>query len=253
MSGLLDGKAAVVTGGGTGIGAAIARLFADEGARVAVAGRRPEPLDEIAADIGGIAVATDVADEDGVRALFASCERAFGRLDVLVNNAGDPGSTVAIEDQDMETWDRTFAVNTRAVILCIKHALPHLKRTRGAIVNVTSDSVHRPKAMRSAYAGSKMAVLGITQSVAREVGRTGVRVNALAPGATQSEMLGRVFAERARSQGIPESEVYARSAGTKALRRLSTPDEIARAALFLASDAAAAITGELVTVDCGQA
>ncbi|MDP6604235.1 MAG: SDR family oxidoreductase [Rhodospirillales bacterium] len=253
MSGALDGKAAVVTGGGTGIGAAIARLFAAEGARVAVAGRRRKPLERVAADIGGIVVPTDVSEEDGVRALFARCESAFGGLDVLVNNAGDPGSTVPVEDQDVESWDRTFAVNTRAVILCIKHALPHLKRTRGAIVNVTSDSVHRPKALRSAYAGSKMAVLGITQSVAHEVGHVGVRVNVLAPGATQSEMLGRVFAERARSQGIPEAEVYARSAGTKALRRLSAPDEVARAALFLASDAAAAITGELVTVDCGQA
>ena len=248
----LAGKVAIVTGGGTGIGEAIAKLFASEGARVVVAGRRPELLNRVAKEIGGLAVPTDLTVEAEVQALINACKRAHDRLDVLVNNAGDPGTTSPVEAQDLAAWDRTFAVNTRAVVLTMKHAVPLLKRQGGAIVNVASDAVLRPKAQRSAYAASKLAVVGLTKAVAQEVGRYGIRVNVLAPGATDSAMLRRVFTERAASLGVLEAEVYRRMRETRALGRLSTVDEIARTALFLATDRSSAITGEVVVADSGQ-
>lgn len=248
----LTGKVAIVTGGGTGIGEATARLFAAEGARVVVAGRRRELLEPIASAIGGLAVPTDLTREADIAALMVACERAYGRLDILINNAADPGSTSPAEAQDMTEWDHTFAVNTRAVMLAIKHAVPLLKRQGGVIVNVASDAILRPKAQRSAYAASKLAVVGLTKAVAQELGSFGVRVNVLAPGATDSAMLRQVFTERAASLGVPEAEVYRRSLATRALGRLSSVDEIAKAALFLATGRSSAMTGEVVVVDCGQ-
>ena len=253
MSGELDGKVAVVTGGGGGIGEAVARLFAAEGCRVVVAGRRPAPIERVAGDIAGLAVTADVGREDDVAALFAACDDAFGRLDVLVNNAGMVPPRAGVEDQDMVPWDATFAVNVRGVILCIKHAAPMLKRRGGVIVNMASRVALHGFPGQIPYSASKFAVLGITQSVAQELGPFGVRVNALCPSATLTEEQRRRLAERARDQGhifAEQMEIEILTAG--ALHRAVMPEDVAAAALFFASDAAGAITGQHLVIDAGR-
>ena len=254
MTGMLEGKAAVITGGGTGLGAAIARLFAGEGARVVVTGRRLAPLEEVARAVGGLAVAADVADEADVAALMAACDAAFGRLDVLVNNAGLSGPIAAAEVMDIAEWDARFAVNTRGVMLCIKHALPHMKRAgAGAIVNVSSRMALYPKANRSAYAASKAAMHAITESVAQEVGRDGIRVNAVAPGAIRGDLMERVIARRIEMEGLSRDEVVDKYyVQPSPLGKWVEPEECADAVLFLASDAASAITGETLRVSAGR-
>jgi NAD(P)-dependent dehydrogenase (short-subunit alcohol dehydrogenase family) len=249
---MLKGKVAVVTGAGTGIGAAIVRLFAQQGCRVVLAGRRREPLEAIAREVDGIAVSTDVRSEAQVVRLFQACDRGFGRLDILVNNAGTGGPTVPIEAEDMTAWDDTFAVNVRGVALCIKHAVPLLKRQGGAIVNIASDAVLRPKAQRAAYAASKCAVVGLTQVVAQELGPVNIRVNTVVPGATRTEMLMEIFKARALQHGLSEEAVMQQAVQGTALGRIAEPEDIAAAALFLAADASRAITGTVLVADAGR-
>ena len=207
MSGLLDGKVAVVTGGGSGIGEAVARLFAAEGCRVVVAGRRPAPIERVADDIAGLAITTDVGREDDVAALIAACDDAFGRLDILINNAGMVPPRAGVEDQDTIPWEATFAVNVRGVILCIKHAAPMLKRRGGAIVNMASRVALHGFPGQIPYSASKFAVLGITQSVAQELGPLGIRVNALCPGAVVGQRMRTTLAERARKEGRTQEDI----------------------------------------------
>lgn len=253
MGGALEGKVAAVTGGGTGIGEATARLFASEGCRVVVAGLAATPIDHVAEEIGGLAVATDVTRDDQMAALFRDCDQVFGRLDVLVNNAGVTGPTMEVEETDMTAWDATFAVNTRAIILGIKHALPLLKRQGGVILNVSSRMARFGKPLRAAYTASKFAVLGITESVAQEVGVHGIRVNTILPGGTDTRLLRDVIITRARMQGRTEDEVATTDyAAPSALGKLLEPSEIASVALFLASDAGSAITGTHLMVDGGR-
>jgi NAD(P)-dependent dehydrogenase (short-subunit alcohol dehydrogenase family) len=181
------GRTAIVTGGGSGIGQAIARRFAGEGAAVLVAGRRAEPLEATAGEIreagGRAATATlDVADEDGVRALFDDLDATLGpRLDVLVNGAGT-GSTTTVPDTSLEVWERVFAVNARGTFLMSKHALPRLRRARGAIVNVASVAGMVGTPSRAAYCAAKGAVIAFTRAMAIDHVGDGVRVNCLCPG-----------------------------------------------------------------------
>ena len=179
MIGKLGGKVAVVTGAGAGIGEAIARLYAEEGCQLLVADRQRNAAERVAEDIGGMAVITDVADEAQVAALFYSCHEAYGRLDILVNNAGVPGPTVSVENEDMAVWDETMAVNVRGVVLCIKHAVALMKHQGGVIVNLSSGAGLKGGPLRNAYCASKFAVIGITESVAFEVGVHGIRCNAI--------------------------------------------------------------------------
>lgn len=253
MAGVLDGKVAVVTGGGSGIGEAIARMFAAEGAKVVVSGRRPEPIERVAGEISGLAVEADVAKEDDVVRLFKACQDAHGRLDILVANAGVTGPFANAEDMDMAEWDETIAINVRGVILCIKHAVPMLKRQGGSIINTSSRTGLKGSPTRSPYAASKFAVIGITQSVAFEVGVHGIRCNALCPGAVRGELMERVADGRAEIEGRPVADIVKASyIDATSLGKWVEPEEVASVALFLASDAASAITGESVVVDCGR-
>jgi len=253
MAGVLEGKVALVTGGGTGIGAAIARTFAAAGAKVMVSGRRKEPLAKLAAETGAATTLCDVADEASVKAMFAAVEKSFGRLDVLVNNAGVTGPVANAEDMDMKEWDACLGTNVRGVILCIKHAVPLLKRQGGSIVNMSSRMGIKGYPMRSPYTASKFAVIGITQAVAHEVGQHGIRVNALCPGAVSGELMDRIIAARAQKEGRSPADIIKTSyTDSAALRKWVDPMEVASAALFLASDASSAITAESIMVDAGR-
>ena len=251
--GALRGKVAIVTGGGTGIGRSIAERFAGEGAAVVVAGRRWEPLQEVAAEISGTACPTDVSNESDVVHLFETCRQSYGRLDVLVNNAGVIGPIADASGMDMEGWDEVMAINVRGVILCTKHALPMMKTRGGSIINVSSISGLQGYPSRSAYVASKFAVNGITESVAHEVGIDGIRVNSICPGAVHGDLMERVIAKRERVEGRSREEIIASSyTDTAALRRWVESDEVAGLALFLASDASSAITGQLIRIDAGR-
>ena len=201
-----------------------------------------------------MAATADVADEAQVTAVFKACEEAYGRLDVLVNNAGHPGPTVSVEDEDMAAWDETIAVNLRGVILCIKHAVPLLKRQGGAIVNLASLSGLKGKPLRAAYCAGKFGVIGITESVAFEVGGHGIRCNAICPGGVfGTGLIDVIVGDRARAEGRSAADLFDQTfVQPSALRKVIDRREIAEAALFLASDAAGAITGEHLKVDAGR-
>lgn len=249
----LNGKVAVVTGGGGGIGEAVVRHLAGEGAAVVVAGRRRDLIERIAADVGGLAVQTDVSREGDVTALFEACESANGRLDILVNNAGwGGGGVAAAEDIDLEAWEQTFAVNTRGVMLCIKHALRLLKRQGGTIVNVASIAGLKPNAKQIAYGASKAAVINLTESIADEVGAFGIRVNAICPGAVDTDLYRSNAAARGAAVGGTLEDDMARIAKNSALGRLTTRAEVAAGVYFLASEKSGSMTGTYFTMDAGK-
>lgn len=253
MAGQLDGKVAVVTGGGAGIGEAISRGFASVGCRVVVADREADWAAGVAHDIAGLAVTADVTSETDVAALFKACDDAYGRLDVLVNNAGVVPSQVSAEDMDMAEWDQVIAINVRGVILCTKHGIPLLKRDGGAIVNMSSRVGYHGTPLQSHYAASKFAVRGITESVAHEVGPLGIRVNSLCPGTVETEKLHDRVANRAKTSGRTVDEIMETTfIKPAALRRTIAPDEISQAAIFLATDASSAITGTHLKIDAGR-
>jgi NAD(P)-dependent dehydrogenase (short-subunit alcohol dehydrogenase family) len=239
------GRVAVVTGGGSGIGLAIARAFAVAGATVVIAGRDGARLASAAEPIGAEAVPTDVTREEDVAALFGRVGERHGRLDVLVNNA---------EDLDLGAWDETMAINVRGLITCIKHAVPLLKRTPGSsIVNMSSLMGLRGYPMRSAYTASKFAVIGITEAVAQELGPHGIRVNALCPGAVHGDLMKRVIASRSAAEGrMPEEIIKVNYTDKAALRRWVEPEEVAAVALFLAGPGAASVTGDRIRIDAGR-
>jgi NAD(P)-dependent dehydrogenase (short-subunit alcohol dehydrogenase family) len=254
MGMILSGKVAIVTGGGSGIGEAIARVFVEAGAQaVVVVGRDADRLARSAAQTGCHPIVADVRDEAEVMSLIARVEERFGGLDVLVNNAGVTGPIANAEALDIAAWDETMAINVRGTILCIKYAVPAMRRRGGgAIVNMSSLMGLRGTPMRSAYTASKFAVLGITDAVAQEVGIHSIRVNALCPGAVNGALMQRVIAARAKAERRPADEIIRANYTDKAaLRRWVEPEEVAEAALFLAT--AASITGERLRVDAGRA
>ena len=254
----LDGRVAIVTGGGHGLGRAIALRFASEGAAVTVMGTGREKLDATAREViaaGGrsLAVVADVASERDVTRTVQATHREFGRLDILVNNAGIAGPTAAVADARCEDWERTLAVNLTGAFLCAKHAIPHLgAHGNGRIINITSVAGRIGYAMRSPYAASKWGMIGLTRSLALELGEAGITVNAIAPGAVRGERIANVVRDRAASLGKSiaeiEDEFYVQPT---ALKRMLEPEEIAGAALFLASDEARGITGETLGVTAG--
>ncbi len=253
--GCLNGKVAVITGAGTGIGKAVALKFAHEGARTVLAGRRLETIEAVAEQAGGIAVGTDVSDESSVSELFATCIERVGTPDVLINNAGITGPVAAVADIDIAAFDETMAINVRGVILCLKHAIRAMRAggKQGSVVNISSLMGLRGYPLRSAYSASKFAVIGITQAVAHEVGQYGIRVNALCPGAVSGALMERVVAARAKAEGRePDDIIRTNYTDVAALRRWVEPEQVAEAALFLASDLSSTITAEYLKIDAGR-
>ncbi|WP_112323064.1 SDR family NAD(P)-dependent oxidoreductase [Oceanibium sediminis] len=250
----LDGKLAVITGGGSGIGAATARVFAQAGATVVVMGRRQEPLRAVAEATGGHAIPCDVSDQAQVRAAFAEALSLTGRIDVLVNNAGGPGPIAPVDEVDMSEWVACMGVNLVGAMYCLQEAAKIMRVQRaGSIINMSSLMGIQGYPMRSAYVASKFALIGITETMARELGPDNVRVNALMPGAVSGENMDRILERRAKAEDRPVEQIVAENyTDVAALKRWVAPEEVARAALYYASDMSSAVTGDKMKVDCGR-
>jgi NAD(P)-dependent dehydrogenase (short-subunit alcohol dehydrogenase family) len=239
----------LITGGLTGIGRAAAFAFAKAGNRVVVSGRRPDAGEAVASELRALGaeaefIQADVRTEEDVRRLVDRTVERFGRLDAAVNNAGTEGKPGPVVEQTADTYAATFDTNVLGTLLSMKHELRvMMAQGAGSIVNISSTYGHDGAKGASIYAGSKHAVEGMTKSAALEAAGSGVRVNAVAPGPTDTGMLNRFTgtAERkaALQSGVP-------------LGRIGQPDEIAQAIVFLASDAASFVTGQIVSVDGGK-
>ncbi len=245
----LSNKVALVTGASSGIGYATAKLFASEGAKVVVAARRQRELDALVAEItqaGGqaIALAGDVQDEAYAQAVVELAIDRFGGLDVAFNNAGGIGAMGATPDVSLSEWEDTINTNLTSAFLGAKYQIPAMLDRRGGSLIFTSTFVGYTVGLPSmaAYAASKAGLIGLTQALACEFGAQGVRVNALLPGGTDTPM-GRAFAN------TPETLAFVQ--GLHALKRMALPDEIARSALYLASDASSFTTGSALLADGG--
>jgi NAD(P)-dependent dehydrogenase (short-subunit alcohol dehydrogenase family) len=247
MGGRLEGKAAFVTGSASGIGRAIALRFAQEGASVAVADMDADGGAETVRQIectGGTAVflETDVTREESVKASIAACVDRFDHVDVLVNDAAVVLMAGAI-DTSVEDWDRVLNVNLRGGFLCAKHAIPHMIRDGGgAIVNIASISALVGVLAHAAYNASKAGIVGLSRQMAVDYGSSNVRVNCISPTATDTPLIRKAGAS---------SEALKALASIHPMRRISEPEDIANAALFLASDEARCITGIVLPVDAG--
>jgi NAD(P)-dependent dehydrogenase (short-subunit alcohol dehydrogenase family) len=253
----LDGRVAIITGGGVGIGRAIALRFSEAGANVMVAGRTKETLDGVAAEIvaaGGraLALAADVSDEPQVERMVAATVEEFGTIDILVNNAGIAGPTAPAIRVSRKDWDETLAINLTGAFLCAKHALPHMIEKRaGRIINITSVAGLRAYALRSPYAASKWAMIGLTETLAEEAGRFNVTVNAIAPGPVRGPRINRVIENRAAEMSRSFEEVERDYVEPIALKRMVEESDIAAMALFLASDEGRNITGQTIDISGG--
>ena len=247
--GELDGRVALVTGAASGIGRASARLFAEAGARVAVADiDLPGARDTVASveRDGGEAVAleVDVADAVSVRAMVAATVERFGRLDIAHNNAGIMGAGAEITDMDDAVWQRGIDVMLTGVFLCMKHEIPHMvAQGGGAIVNTSSGAGLIGFPGQANYVAAKHGVIGLTRSAALEYIGRGVRINAICPGTARSRMVDEWM------DGSAEAE--AEVAALHPIGRIAEPEEIARAALWLASDASSFVVGVALPVDGG--
>src|ERR1044072_4654016 len=253
----LDGKVSIGTGGGKGIGRAIALRFAAEGADVVVSGTTKDALDRVAQEISdrgrrALAVVADVADEADVERLVARTLDEFGNIDILVNNAGIAGPTALATDVTREDWDRTLAVNLTGAFLCAKHVLPHLiKQRSGRVINITSIAGLKAYAWRSPYSASKWGMIGLTQSLAEEVGRYDVTVNAIAPGPVRGPRIESVIRNRAAQMNRSFEDVERDYVEPTALKRMVEEEDIAAMAVFLASEEGRNITGETLNISSG--
>lgn len=256
---LLKNKVALITGSGRGIGRAIARLFAREGACVFLTARTESELEAVAEEIslfGSAAFRTaDLTDDADCEQVVSAAREKFGRVDILVNNAGHYGPVAPVEEYPLAEFDKVIAVHLRAAFLFSKLVLSEMyARNSGVILNISSISAKSAFAWGSAYAAAKAGMLGLTRVTAAEAGRKGVRVNALCPGpVTETVMSKELGAELSRKLGVSPKEQLEGFLSTLLQGRGQTADEIARAALFLCSDHSSAITGQSLNVDGGAA
>ncbi|MDQ3859486.1 MAG: SDR family oxidoreductase [Actinomycetota bacterium] len=246
----LDGKVALVTGGGSGIGAATARRVRDAGARVLVLGRRREPLEAVAAEIGALAVPGDASSPFDVRRAVDTAVERFGGIDVLVANAGGEGGGAAF-DVDDASWAAGMQANLTSSFVSVRESLGPLIEARGSVVIVSSVAALAAGPEMAPYVTAKTGLLGLTRALAVDYGSRGVRVNAICPGWVRTPMADREMDDLAARHALDREDAYALATENVPLRRPADPEEVAAVCLFLASEAASYVTGAVIAVDGG--
>jgi len=249
----LKDKHAVITGGGTGIGAAVADALVNEGARVTVMGRRLEPLEVITASIPGTrGITCDVIDPESVAAAFERAQAELGLIDILINNAG-AAETAPFHKMDIEHWRRMMAVNLDGVFNCSQAVYGDMRKSGwGRIVNVASTAAVKGYAYVSAYCAAKHGVLGLTRSLALEAARSGVTVNAVCPGYTDTDIVRDAVSNIVKKTGRSEKEALAEITSGNPQGHLIKPSEVADAVVWLCRPESSAITGQAIAVAGGE-
>ena len=253
----LQNRVAIITGGGTGIGKAIATVFAAEGAAVAVAGRRPTPLAESVKQIasnGGkaIAIPTDIANEKQVQDMVARTLKEYGQIDILVNDSAYAAPHSDVVDTSQENWNNSLAVNLTGTMMCTREVLKNMiPRQTGSIISLSSIAGVTGIPGGSAYSATKSGIIGFTQTLAMEVGHDNIRANSITPAFVATEKNLNGLRNLAKQKGMSYEEFMDKMLRHYALKRVAKPSEVATVALFLASDDASAITGQNLIVSCG--
>lgn len=241
----------MVTAGGGGIGAVIVESFVRMGSRVHTCDVSEPALESLRDRLPGVVTSVvDLADADAIEAWCATAVNDLGGVDVLVNNAGIAGPTADVEDVSLEAWRQCLAIDLDSHFLTCRSIVPVMKAQRsGSIVNMSSTAGQLGYGRRTPYAAAKWAVIGLTKSLAIEVGRYGVRVNAICPGSVRGERMERVIAAEAAARGVDASVVEAEYTASQSIGRFVDPQEIADMAVFLASPQSAMVSGQAIAVD----
>ena len=259
----LKDKVAIITGGGYGIGKAIAKAFVQEGAIVVIAATTLSKLQETAKELQAMsgramAIQTDVRDENQIKRMVDETIKAFGKIDVLVNNSGIGGPTCNVVDMKLEEWNNILAIDLTGSMLCSGEVLRHMiPRKSGIIINIGAEGGRSGDGrsgypMRAGYCCAKMGVIGLTETLAQEVGEYNIRVNCISAAAVKGDRFVRVITGRAQAMGIPFEEAMKREMANYSLKRPAEEYELANCAVFLASDESSAITGQTIINHCGQ-
>lgn len=248
-------KVAIITGASTGLGPVMAKMMAQEGAKLVIAARRQELVEQVAKEIGDAAVAVraDVTQEEDVAAMVDVAMDRWGQVDILMNNAAVPGKDLYIWEQTLDNWNDTIAVDLTAAMLCSREVLRRsmMERKTGAILNFSSGAGWSGLPRKSHYSSAKGGLRIFTKVVATEVGPYDIRCNCLVPGAIDTELHRKYWQRIADEQGVSFEEMHIRSMSSVPLKRVSTPEDIANMALFLVSDQARTVTGQSINVDAG--
>jgi NAD(P)-dependent dehydrogenase (short-subunit alcohol dehydrogenase family) len=256
--GMLDGRVAIITGASKGIGRALALRFGREGARVICAARSADLVKETTAEVNkagnrAISFTGDLSREEDVQRLVAAGLEAFGKIDALVNNAGDGGPTKPVQDYTVEDWRYTIDSCLTSSYLCIRFVVPEMiKAGGGAIVNISSGAGRRGLPYRIGYCSAKAGQVGMTYGMALELAPHNIRVNCVAPGAVEGDRIDRVIAGQAEVRGIPVEAMRKAMIERSPLKRMVTADDIVDATVFFTSDMARSISGQVLAVNAGE-
>lgn len=254
----LEGKVALITGGATGIGKGIAVLFAQNGADIAICGRRTEELHKAKTEIEEtgrkcLVVQGDIGEENDVISIVNKTVEVFGRLDILVNNASVVGQVGPVKDIDINEWEKALRINLTGTVLCCREAVKQMiKQGSGNIINVSSNVGRRGYANRAPYVCSKWAMNGLGQTLALEVAEYGIRVNTICPGPVMTERLKGAITKVAAARGVSFDVIVNEWTEQSPMKRFATIEECSRVALFLACDDSSGMTGQALNVTAGM-
>jgi NAD(P)-dependent dehydrogenase (short-subunit alcohol dehydrogenase family) len=241
----------LVTAGASGIGLEIARAFAAQGGKVFVCDIDAKALENLKQEIPGVVTKVcDMSKREDIEQMVASAADAFGGLDVLVNNAGIAGPTATVEEFNPDDWEKVVQINLNGTFNVTRLAIPHLKKSpAGVIINMSSVAGRFGYANRSAYSATKWGIVGFTKTLSIELGESGIRANAILPGAVDGERIQKVFEGRAKASGESIEEIKKEAMAAQSIKRLVDPRDIAALAVFLASDAGKSISGQMLPID----